>query len=258
MSQISPQASIDPQAQIADDVVIGPGTSIGADVTIGAGSVIGPNVVIQGPTTLGRNNRVHPFASLGGAPQDLTYRGEPTRLEIGDNNTIFEFVTFNRGTLKQDGVTRIGSHNFIMAYVHIAHDCQVGSHTVLANNTTLAGHVVVEDYVVCGGMTAVHQFCRLGAYCYTGHGGAVVRDVPPYVMINDYPQRPRGVNKVGLERQGFSAQRIRRIREAYRILYRSDLNLEEARARLVEYGQGDPDIQRTIDFLDLSARSILR
>jgi UDP-N-acetylglucosamine acyltransferase len=179
-------------------------------------------------------------------------------LEIGDNNTVYEFVTFNRGTLKEEGVTRIGSHNFIMAYVHIAHDCRVGNHTVLANNTTFAGHVTVEDYALCGGMTAVHQFCRLGAYCYVGHGGAVVKDVPPYVMLSDYPIRPRGINKIGLERQGFNAAQIKKIREGFRILYRSDLSLEEARESLVAYGQGDPDIQRYIDFIDGSKRSIVR
>ena len=256
MSRISPQAHIDPAAEIGEDVTIGPFSAIGPGVEIGDGTVIDANVVVNGPTRIGRHNRIHSFASIGGDPQDLTFKGEPTRLEIGDHNTIFEFVTFNRGTLKQDQLTRIGSHNFIMAYVHIAHDCTVGSHTVLANNTTLAGHVVVEDHAICGGMTAVHQFCRLGAYCYIGHGGATVRDVPPYVMTNDYPQRPRGINKVGLERQGFSAERIRRLREAYKILYRSELNLDEARARLAAFE--DPDVQRIVDFLDASQRSILR
>ncbi len=258
MAQIHPQAHVDPKAELAEDVIIGPFSHIGPGVSIGAGTRVGANVVIQGPTRIGRKNVFHSFGSIGGDPQDLTYRGEPTRLEIGDNNTIYEFVTFNRGTLKQDGVTRIGSHNFIMAYVHIAHDCSVGNHTVLANNTTFAGHVRVDDYALCGGMTAVHQFCRIGSYCYIGHGGAVVRDVPPYVMLSDYPIRPRGVNKVGLERQGFSAEQIRRIREGFKILYRMDLSLEEAYDRLVEFGGDDPDIQRYIEFLDNSSRSIVR
>ncbi len=258
MAQIDPKAHIDSRAEIAEDVEIGPFSYIGPDVSIGSGTRIGANVVIKGPTRIGCNNVFHSFGSIGGDPQDLTYRGEPTRLEIGDHNTIYEFVTFNRGTLKQDGVTRIGSHNFIMAYVHIAHDCVVGSHTVLANNTTFAGHVVVEDYALCGGMTAVHQFCRIGAYAYVGHGGAVVRDIPPYVMVSDYPIRPRGINKIGLERQGFTPEQIRKVREGFKILYRMDLSLEDARARLVAFGQGDPDIQRYIDFLDHSNRSILR
>lgn len=258
MSQIDPQAHIDPKADVAEDVVIGPFTYVGPGVSIESGTQIASNVSIKGPTKIGKNNKIHSFASIGGDPQDLTFRGEPTALEIGDNNVIHEFVTLNRGTLKQDGVTKIGSHNFIMAYVHVAHDCTIGNHTVLANNTTFAGHVVVEDYALTGGMTAVHQFCRLGSYCYIGHGGATVRDVPPYVITNDYPQRPRGINKVGLERQGFSGEQVKRIREGFKILYRSDLSLDDARARLVEFGQGDPDIQRYIDFIDSSERSIVR
>ncbi len=258
MAQIDPKAHIDSTAEIADDVSIGPFSMIGPGVQIDSGTRIASNVVIQGPTRIGKNNTIHPFGSIGGDPQDLTYRGEPTRLEIGDNNTIYEFVTFNRGTLKEEGLTRIGSNNFIMAYVHIAHDCKIGNHTVLANNTTFAGHVTVEDYALCGGMTAVHQFCRLGSYCYIGHGGAVVKDVPPYVMVSDYPIRPRGVNKIGLERQGFSAEQIKRIREGFRLIYRADLSLEEARERLLDLAPGDPDIQRYIDFIDNSKRSIVR
>lgn len=258
MSQIDPQAHVDPKAELGDNVKIGPFSYIGPDVEIGDGTEVAANVSIRGPSKIGKNNKIHSFASLGGDPQDLTYRGQPTRLEIGDDNVIYEFVTFNRGTLKQDGLTKVGSGNFIMAYVHIAHDCVIGNHCVLANNTTFAGHCIVEDYALTGGFTAVHQFCRLGSYCYVGHGGATVKDVPPYVMTSDYPQRPRGVNRVGLERQGFSAEQIKRIREGFKILYRSDLSLSDARERLVDYGQGDADIQRYIDFLDVSERSIVR
>ncbi len=255
---ISPMAYVDPAAELEGGVEIGPHCYVGPEVKIGAGTRLIANVAVRGPCTIGRNNTVHPFASLGGDPQDLTWKGEPVSLEIGDSNVIYEFVTFNRGTLKEEGVTRIGSHNFLMAYVHIAHDCQVGNHTVLANNTTLAGHVRIDDHAICGGFTAVHQFCRIGSYAYLGHGGAVVRDVPPYVMVSDYPQRPRGINKVGLERKGYSTARVRAIREAFRILYRQDLALEEAVTRLKAMPDPDGDIALLTDFLSDSKRSIIR
>ena len=255
---IHPQAHIDPAAEIDEGVRIGPFTAVAAGVRIGAGTVVESNVSIGGPTTIGRDNHIHSFAAIGGPPQDVSWKGETTRLEIGDRNVIREFVTFNRGTLKEDGVTRIGSDNLIMAYVHIAHDCMVGDHIILANNTTLAGHVHVHDHAICGGLTAVHQFCTLGSYCYIGHGGAVLRDVPPYVIMSEYPIRPRGINKVGLERHGFSAERIKAIRQAYRVLYRMDLPLDEARARLAEEGGDNPDIQRLLEFIDGSRRSIAR
>lgn len=260
-NRIHPQAYVDPAAELGGDVEVGPFCHVGAGVEVGSGTRLVSNVVLRGPCRVGRNNTIHPFASLGGDPQDLTWKGEDVRLEIGDDNTIFEFVTFNRGTPKERSLTRVGSRNFIMAYVHIAHDCDVGNDTVLANNTTLAGHVRIDDHAICGGFTAVHQFCRIGSYAYLGHGGAVVRDVPPYVMVSDYPQRPRGINKVGLERKGFSSERIRRIREAFRVLYRQDLPLEEALERLrVMQSEGDAehDIGRLVDFLGDSKRSILR
>lgn len=261
-NRISPMAYVDPGAELEGDVEVGPHCYVGAQVRIGRGTRLVSNVAVRGPCTLGRNNIVHPFASLGGDPQDLTWKGEPVSLEIGDDNVIYEFVTFNRGTPKEEGVTRIGSHNFLMAYVHIAHDCQVGNHTVLANNTTLAGHVRVHDHAICGGFTAVHQFCRIGSYAYLGHGGAVVRDVPPYVMVSDYPQRPRGINKVGLERKGFDAERIRAIRQAFRVLYRQDLALEESVSRLQQMisDSGDPhaDLALLTNFLTASKRSIIR
>ncbi len=255
---IHAQAVVDPRAQVDVGVEIGPFTWIGPDVQIGKGTKIANNVSIGGPTTIGQDNDIFSQAAIGGAPQDVSYRGEPTRLEIGDRNEIREFVTFNRGTLKQSGVTRIGSDNLIMAYVHIAHDCIVGNHTILANNTTLAGHVIVDDYATCGGLAAVHQFCHLGSYCYIGNGGAVLRDVPPYVIMSDYPIRPRGINKVGLQRHGFSAERIKLVRQAYRILYRQDLALDEARSRLASLAPGNADIALLVDFLADSKRSISR
>ncbi len=255
---VSPMAYVDPAAELEGGVDIGPHCYVGPEVRIGSGTRLVANVAVRGPCTIGRNNTVHPFASLGGDPQDLTWKGEPVSLEIGDDNVIYEFVTFNRGTLKEDGVTRIGSNNFLMAYVHIAHDCQVGNHTVLANNTTLAGHVRIDDHAICGGFTAVHQFCRIGSYAYLGHGGAVVRDVPPYVMVSDYPQRPRGINKVGLERKGYSSDRVRAIREAFRVLYRQDLALEEAITRLQAMPDAEGDIALLTTFLSESKRSIIR
>ncbi len=258
MSGIHAQAVVDPGAEIDAGVTIGPFCHIAAGVQIGAGTVLENNVSVGGPTRIGRDNHIHSFAAIGGPPQDLSWKGEATRLEIGDRNVIREFVTFNRGTMKDAGVTRVGSDNLIMAYVHIAHDCVVGDHVVMANNTTLAGHVEVEDHAICGGLTAVHQFCRLGSYCYIGHGGAVVRDVPPYVIMSDYPIRPRGVNKVGLERAGFSPERIRTVRWAYRVLYRSDLALEDARAKLEAEQGDDPDIRHLINFIDKSKRSLSR
>lgn len=260
-NQISPQAYVDPKAELAGDVEVGPFCFVGPGVEIGSGTRLVANVAVRGPTRIGRNNLIHPFASVGGDPQDLTWKGEPVSLEIGDENRIFEFVTLNRGTLKEEGRTRIGHRNFLMAYVHVAHDCVLGNDTVLANNTTLAGHVHIMDHAICGGFTAVHQFCRIGSYAYLGHGGAIVRDVPPYVMTSDYPQRPRGINKVGLERKGYSPERIRRIREAFRILYRQELALEEALRQLKTLAaDGDEagDIALLNEFLADSKRSILR
>lgn len=260
-SRISPQAYVDPKAELDSSVEVGPFCYVGPQVQIGPETRLVANVAVRGPTRIGARNTVHPFASIGGDPQDLSWSDAPVHLEIGDDNTIFEFVTFNRGTPKEESCTRIGHRNFLMAYVHIAHDCVVGNDTVLANNTTLAGHVHIHDHAICGGFTAIHQFCHVGAYAYLGHGGAVVRDVPPYVMVSDYPQRPRGINKVGLERKGFSPERIRRIREAFKALYKQDLSLEDAIARIrhmAEAGDADGDLKRFLDFISASKRSIIR
>jgi UDP-N-acetylglucosamine acyltransferase len=237
---------------------VGAFSIIGDDVEIGAGCVIGPHVVINGPTVMGENNRVFQFASLGEAPQDKKYTGEPTRLVIGNNNTIREFCTLNRGTSQDKGETRIGDDNWIMAYVHIAHDCVVGSHTILANGVTLAGHVTVADYVICGGYSGAHQFCHIGAHAFLGMYAGVARDVPAYVMVTGQPPEPRGINAEGLKRRGFSAEQIRNIREAYRLVYRQQLKLSEALEQLEALLPEQPELRIFIDSLRVSERGIVR
>jgi UDP-N-acetylglucosamine acyltransferase len=255
---IDPRAVIDPSARLAADVTVGPFTVIGPQVEIGAGSWVGPHVVIQGPTRIGRENRIFQFASIGGIPQDKKYSGEPTWLEIGDRNTFFEFVTVNRGTAQDKGRTSIGNDCWIMAYVHIAHDCALGNNVILANNTTLAGHVCVEDWAILGGFTKVHQFCRIGAHSFTGMNVDITRDIPPYVMVSGAPVEPRGINSEGLERRAFTVDQIRNIKNAYRILYRSELRLEEALVKLRENASTQPEVARMVKFLETSKRSITR
>ncbi|MGA9852379.1 MAG: acyl-ACP--UDP-N-acetylglucosamine O-acyltransferase [Gammaproteobacteria bacterium] len=255
---IDPRAVVDPSAHIAADVTVGPLAFIGPQVEIGSGTRIGPHAVIQGPTRLGRDNRILPFASLGGIPQDKKYEGEPTWLEIGDRNTFFEFVTINRGTAQDKGRTVIGDDNWIMAYVHIAHDCLLGNNTILANNTTLAGHVTIEDWAVLGGFTKVHQFCRIGAHSFTGMNVDITRDIPPYVMVSGTPVEPRGINSEGLQRRAYTAEQIRNIKNAYRVLYRSELRLEEAIEKLRALASTQPEIACMVEFLETSERSITR
>ncbi len=255
---IDPRAVIDPQACLDSGVSIGPFAVIGPGVEIGAGTRIGPHVVIHGPTRLGRDNQVYPFASLGAAPQDKKYRDEPTWLEIGDRNVIREYCTFNRGTVQGGGVTRIGHDNWVMAYVHLAHDCIVGNHTVFANGASLAGHVTVEDYVILGGFTLVHQFCRLGAYGFSALGTVIKEDVPPFVTVAGNFAQPHGLNVEGLRRHGFEAERIAAIRRAYKTLYRHQLRLEEALAELAQQAAASPDVQRLFEFLQRSQRGIVR
>jgi UDP-N-acetylglucosamine acyltransferase len=255
---IDPRALVDPSANLADNVKVGPFTVIGPHVEIGEGTWVGPHVVIQGPTRIGRENRIFQFASIGGMPQDKKYGGEPTWLEIGDRNTFFEFVTVNRGTEQDKGRTIIGNDGWIMAYVHIAHDCLLGDNVILANNTTLAGHVTIEDWAILGGFTKVHQFCRIGAHSFTGMNVDVTRDVPPYVMVSGTPVEPRGINSEGLQRRAFTAEQIRNIKNAYRILYRSELRLEEALERLREPAAKYPEVARLLKFLETSDRSITR
>lgn len=255
---IDSRAVVDPEARLADSVSVGPFSVIGAGVEIAAGTVIGSHVVVQGPTRIGRDNRIHQFASIGGTPQDKKYHGEPTRLEIGDRNTFFEFVTINRGTAQDRGETRIGNDNWIMAYVHIAHDCVLRDNIIMANNTTLAGHITVEDWAILGGFTKVHQFCRIGAHSFTGMNVDLTRDVPPYVMVSGTPVEPHGINSEGLKRRGYDAVQIRNIKQAYKLLYRSDLRLEEAILKLRELAVTQPEIALMARFLETSERSITR
>jgi UDP-N-acetylglucosamine acyltransferase len=255
---IHPTAIIDKSASIEDGVSIGPYSIIGADVKIAAGTSIGPHVVINGPTTVGKNNRIFQFASIGEVPQDKKYAGEPTRLEIGDNNVIREYCTISRGTIQDQGVTRIGNHNWIMAYVHIAHDCQIGNHTIFANAATLAGHVTIEDYVILGGFTLVHQFCKVGLHCFTGMNSVISQDVPPYLMIAGHMAKPYGINVEGLKRRGFTSETLSGLKKAYKIIYRSGNSLERAIAELTELGKQHQDVNYLVDFIKNSTRGILR
>ncbi len=255
---IDPRAVVSPQARLAADVSVGPFSVIGAEVEIGPRSVVGPHAVINGPTRMGADNRVFQFASLGDAPQDKKYRGEPTRLEIGDRNVFRESCTVNRGTIHDKGVTRIGDDNLFMAFSHVAHDCQIGDNTVFANCASLAGHVEIGDWAILGGLTAVHQFARIGAHAFLGGGSIVSRDVPPYVMVAGNPAVPHGVNAEGLRRRGFGEEQIQRLRDAYRILYRSELKLSEALARLTPVAAGHPEIRAFVEFIQASARSLVR
>jgi len=251
-------------AQIAEGVTLGADVDIGAysviaaDVEIGDGTVLGPHVVVNGPTRIGRGNHIHAFASIGGDPQDKKFEGERSELVIGDRNRIREFVTINRGTGQGGGATRIGNDNWIMAYVHIAHDCQVGNHTVFSNNATLAGHVVIGDHVILSGFSGVHQFCRIGEHAFIGMGCLVNGDVPPFVIMANEYGRPRGVNTEGLKRRGFSSERIAGIRRAYKALYMSGLQLSEAREELLRIAAESPDVTTMIEFLEQAQRPIVR
>jgi UDP-N-acetylglucosamine acyltransferase len=231
-------------------VQVGAYTVIAAGVTIGAGTWIGPHVVIDGPTSIGRDNKIFQFASIGAAPQDLKYNNEPTRLEIGDRNTFRENCTINRGTTKDQLVTRIGSDNLFMAGAHVGHDCVIGSHCVLANYATLGGHVHMGDWVHMGGFSGIHQFCQVGIHAFIANNTAVTRDVPPFVMAVGRPAEPHSVNSEGLKRRGFSADQIRNIRDAYRILYRSQLKLIEATEQIEQLSQNQPELQPLVAFLN--------
>jgi UDP-N-acetylglucosamine acyltransferase len=261
MSRIHASAIVDRAAELDHDVEVGPFSVIGAGVTIGSACRIGPHVVIQGPTTIGRSNTFHSFASIGGPPQDKKYRGEPTSLEIGDGNTFREGVTVNRGTAQGGGLTRIGRDNWVMAYVHIAHDCQVGDHTIFANTTNLAGHVEVGDWAILGGCTQVHQFCKIGAHAMTGAGTVVLHDIPPFVMASGNSASAHGINTEGLRRRGFGADRIQALRRAYKILYKTGLTLESAREE-ISAGPAEEDARGDwallADFLSRVSRGIVR
>lgn len=257
-SKIHPTAIIDPKASLDSSVEVGAYTTIGPDVIVGEGTKIGSHVVIEGPTTIGKHNQIFQFSSLGAAPQDKKYKGEPTTLEIGDNNTIREFCTFNRGTVQDKGTTKIGNNNWIMAYVHIAHDCVVANNTILANNSSLAGHVDIHDYAILGGFTLVHQFCQVGEHIITAVGSVVFKDIPPYVMAAGYDAKPHGLNVEGLKRRGFSPETILQIKRAYKALYRQSLSLEEAKLALSDMAKHCPEIGLMSRFLEKSTRGIVR
>jgi UDP-N-acetylglucosamine acyltransferase len=255
---IDPRAIVSSEAQLAPDVVVGPFTVIGPGVVIGAGTWIGPHAVINGPTIIGRDCKVFQFASIGDAPQDKKYRGEPTRLEVGDRNVFREFCTINRGTVGGHGVTRIGDDNLFMAYSHVAHDCIVGSKCVMSNCTALAGHVEIGDWVILSGYAAVHQFCKVGAHAFLANNAAVTRDVPPYLMVAGSPAEPKGINSEGLKRRDFDAAQIANIKNAYRVLYRSGLKLAEATEQLKVLAATQPEVRAFVDFLATVTRSVVR
>ncbi|TPW16274.1 MAG: UDP-N-acetylglucosamine acyltransferase [Halothiobacillaceae bacterium] len=255
---IDHRAIVDASAKVDASASIGPYSIIGADVEIGAGTWIGPHVVINGPTKIGCDNKIYQFASIGEAPQDKKYGGEPTWLEIGDRNVIREYCTFNRGTVQDAGVTRVGNDNWIMAYVHIAHDCQVGNNTIFANNASLAGHVTVEDYVILGGFTLVHQFCTLGSHCFTAFNSGIAKDIPPYVMVAGHKGEPRGLNVEGLKRRGVSPVTVSHLRRAYKTLYRANLTVEEAIIELQPLTIESVEVARMVEFVRNSKRGIIR
>ncbi|MGB5166620.1 MAG: acyl-ACP--UDP-N-acetylglucosamine O-acyltransferase [Woeseiaceae bacterium] len=255
---IHPTAVVSKTAEIADDVEIGPYVVVGDNVVIDSGTRIDSHTVINGPTEIGKDNRIYQFASIGDDPQDKKYRDEPTRLVIGDRNTIREYCTISRGTVDDEGLTSLGDDNWIMAYVHIAHDCRVGSKTIMANNTTLAGHVHVGDWVIFGGFAGAHQFCRIGPHAFLGMYAAVSRDVPAYTMIAGSPALPRGINSEGLKRRGFTTEQIRNIKNAYRIVYRQNKKLVEAIDEISALAATQPELEALLASLRNSERGLIR
>lgn len=249
---------MDPRAELAEDVTVGPFSIIGPDVVIASGTVIESHVVIKGPTLIGRNNKFFQFASVGEDPQDKKYQGEVTRLEIGDRNVVREYCTLHRGTVQDNSVTRVGSDNLLMAYSHVAHDCVIGDGVIMANGASLAGHVTVDDFAILGGFSLVHQFCRIGRHSFSGMGSVISRDIPPYVIVGGSPTKPRGINNVGMERKGFSADSILQIKRAFKLIYKSRLKLEEAIEKLTEMASESPEVEPIIEFLQKSGRSIIR
>lgn len=258
LSVIDSRAVIDPKARIAEGVTISPYAIIGPDVEIGEGTWVGPHVVINGPCRIGRDNKFYQFSSIGEDPQDKKYKGEPTLLEIGDRNVIREYCTFNRGTAQDKGTTKIGDDNWIMAYVHIAHDCEVGNNTIFANNATLAGHVTIEDYVILGGASLIHQFCVVGAHSFVGMGSAIAKDVPPFMMVSGQPAGPHGLNLEGLRRRGFTPDAIKALRQAYKIIYRSSLTVSQALEQLKPLAEEFEQVAQLAGFVRDSGRGIVR
>jgi UDP-N-acetylglucosamine acyltransferase len=258
VSAIDSRAIVSPKAELADGVTVGPYAVIDDGVRIGKGTWVGPHAVIRGETTIGEDNKIFQFASIGEAPQDLKYKGEPTKLQVGDRNVFREFTTMNRGTAQGGGITVIGSDNLFMAYTHVAHDCRVGNRVVMANYATLAGHVELGDWVIMGGYSGTHQFTKVGAHAFLGNNAAVTRDVPPYVLAVGTPAVPHSINSEGLKRRGFTPEQIRNLKNAYRILYRSEKKLDDAVAELKELAQTQPELQPMIDFIAASTRSLVR
>jgi UDP-N-acetylglucosamine acyltransferase len=258
MSQVHPTALVDPAARLADDVEVGAFSIVGPKVTIGPGSRIGPHVVVTGRTTIGRNTRIFQFASIGEEPQDKKYNGEDTELIIGDNNTIRELCTFSRGTAQGGGKTIIGNDNWIMACVHIAHDCILGDNIIMANNASLAGHVTVGDWAILSGYSLIHQFCNVGEHSFTSFASHVNQSIPPYVTVSGEKARAKGINTEGLKRRGYTPEQIRQVRRAYKVLYRSGLSLEEATGQLAEMAEGHDEIQPLVDFLETTVKSFIR
>lgn len=255
---IDEHAIIHPSAKLAEGVSVGPGSIIGADVEIGEGTWVGPHVVIQGPTTIGKNNKIFQFASVGDEPQDITYQGEPTRLEIGDNNVIREYCMISRGTVKGGGLTSVGNNNFLMAYAHIGHDCIVKNDTIMVNYSALSGHVVLDDYAIIGAYAAVHQFCHVGAYAFIARATYVTKDVLPYIMIAGHTTSACGINTVGLRRRGFSSSAIDHLRRAYKIIFRKGFTVQQAVTELEQMQADCPEVIPMIDVLNNSSRGIVR
>ncbi|MEX3982899.1 acyl-ACP--UDP-N-acetylglucosamine O-acyltransferase [Paraburkholderia sp. EG287A] len=262
MSRIHPTAVVESGAQIDESVEIGPFAVIGANVTIGARTKVGSHSVLEGHTTIGEDNTIGHYASIGGRPQDMKYKGEPTKLTIGNRNTIREFTTLHTGTVQDTGITIIGDDNWIMAYVHVGHDCRLGNNVIMSSNAQLAGHVFVEDHAIVGGMTGVHQFVRIGTHSMVGGASALVQDVPPFVIAAGNKAVPHGINVEGLRRRGFSADAISALRSAYRTLYKNGLSLEEAKVQLADLaqagGDGDVHVKALLDFVEQSQRGIIR
>lgn len=255
---IDPTAIIDSHAELADDVSVGAFSVIGADVKIDAGTVIGPHVVIKGPTSIGKMNRIYQFTSIGEDPQDKKYAAEVTRLEIGDRNTIREFTSMHRGTQQDNSVTKIGNDNLFMAYTHVAHDCIIGDDVIMANGASLAGHVHLNNHAILGGFTLVHQFTQIGQYSFAAMGSAITQDIPPFIMVGGKPTRPHGINSVGMERNGISAEDIRLIRNAYKIIYKMNLRLEDAIEQMEALAGDSQQLFDMISFLRNVRRGILR
>ena len=255
---IDPTAIVDSNAELADDVSVGPFSVIGAGVKIGAGTRIASHVVIKGPTTIGKDNRIYQFTSIGEDPQDKKYAAEITRLEIGDRNTIREYTSMHRGTKQDRSLTKIGNDNLFMAYTHVAHDCVIGNHVIMANGASLAGHVHLHSHAILGGFTLVHQFTQIGQYSFAAMGSAITQDIPPFVMVGGKPTRPHGINSVGMERNGISPEDIRLIRKAYKMIYKTNLRLEDAIDKMEDLAGDSKELSDMVSFLRNVNRGILR